>query len=52
MSSLFLAAVEIVTPLLYTVDGKMSDKTLKQQININFCVRIGKSTTEMSSHSH
>jgi len=28
------------------VGGKMSDKNLEQQINIKFCVRIGKSASE------
>jgi hypothetical protein len=31
----------------YTVDGKMSDKNLEQQINIKFCMKIGKSASEM-----
>jgi hypothetical protein len=30
----------------YTAGGKMSDKNLEQQINIKFCVKIGKSTSE------
>jgi hypothetical protein len=30
----------------YTVGGKRSDKNLEQQINIKFCVRIGKSDSE------
>jgi hypothetical protein len=30
----------------YTVGGKMSDKNLEQQINIKFCVKIGKSVSE------
>jgi hypothetical protein len=33
--------------LWYTVGGKMSDKNLEQQINIKFCVKIGKSASEM-----
>jgi len=28
------------------VNGKMSDKNLEQQINIKFCVKIGKSASE------
>jgi len=31
----------------YTVGRKMSDKNLEQQINIKFCVKIGKSASEM-----
>ena len=30
----------------YTVGEKMSDKNLEQRINITFCVKIGKSTSE------
>jgi len=30
----------------YTVGRKMSDKNLEQQINIKFCVKIGKSASE------
>jgi hypothetical protein len=30
----------------YTVGGKMSDKDVKQQINIRFCVNVGKSASE------
>jgi hypothetical protein len=30
-----------------TVGEKMSDKNLEQQINIKFCVEIGKSVSEM-----
>ena len=37
------------TCLWYTVSGRMSDKKLEQQINIKFCVKIGKSTSEMSA---
>jgi hypothetical protein len=29
-----------------TVGGKMSDKNLEQQINIEFCVKVGKSANE------
>jgi len=32
--------------LWYTVGGKMSDKNMEQQINIKFCVKIGKSANE------
>jgi len=31
------------------VGGKMSDKNLEQRIDIKFCVKIGKSTTETSA---
>jgi hypothetical protein len=31
----------------YAVGGKMSDKNLEQWINIKFCVKIGKSFSEM-----
>jgi reverse gyrase len=31
----------------YTVGGKMSDNNLEQRINIKFCVKIGKSASEM-----
>jgi hypothetical protein len=31
---------------LYTVGGKMSNRSLEQWINIKFCVKIGKSTSE------
>jgi len=31
----------------YTVGGKMSDKNMERRINIKFCVRIGKSASEM-----
>ena len=31
----------------YTVGGKMRDKNLEQRINIKFCVKIGKSASEM-----
>jgi len=31
---------------LYTVGGKISDKNLGQRINIQFCVKIGKSASE------
>ena len=31
---------------LYMVGRKMNDKNLEQQINIKFCVRIGKSASE------
>jgi hypothetical protein len=30
----------------YIVDGKMSDKNLEQQINIELCFRIGKCASE------
>jgi transposase len=30
----------------YKIGGKMSDKNLKQRINISFCVKIGKSASE------
>jgi len=30
----------------YTVGEKMSDKNLEQQINIKFCMKIGKSASE------
>jgi hypothetical protein len=30
----------------YTINGKMSDKNLEQQINMKFCVKIGKSASE------
>ena len=30
----------------YTVGGKKSDKNLEQQINIKFCVKIGKRASE------
>jgi hypothetical protein len=30
----------------YTVGGKMSNKNLKQRMNIKFCVKIGKSASE------
>jgi hypothetical protein len=33
----------------YTVGGKMSDRDLLQQINIKFCVKIGKSASETSA---
>jgi hypothetical protein len=33
--------------LWYTVGRKMSDKNLRKQININFCVQIGWSASEM-----
>jgi hypothetical protein len=33
----------------YTVGGKISDKNLEQGINIEFCVKIGKSTNEVSA---
>jgi hypothetical protein len=32
-----------------TVGGKMSDKNLEQRINIKFCVKIGKSSSEPSA---
>jgi len=31
----------------YTVGRKVSDKNLEQRINIKFCVKIGKSASEM-----
>jgi hypothetical protein len=31
----------------YTAGGKISDKNLGQRINIKFCVKIGKSASEM-----
>jgi hypothetical protein len=31
----------------YTVGKKISDKNLEQQINVKFCVKIGKSATEI-----
>jgi hypothetical protein len=34
---------------LYSVGGKMSDKNLEQRINIQFCVKIGKSASETSA---
>jgi hypothetical protein len=33
----------------YTVSRKISDKTLQQQINVKFCVKIGKSASETSA---
>jgi hypothetical protein len=33
----------------YTVSGKMSDKNLQQRINIQICVKIGKSASKMSA---
>jgi hypothetical protein len=33
--------------LWYTVGSKMSDKHLEEGINIKFCVKIGKSASEM-----
>jgi hypothetical protein len=32
-----------------TVGGEMSDKNLEQHINIKFCVKIGKRSSETSS---
>jgi hypothetical protein len=33
----------------FIVGGKMCDKNLEKQINIKFCVKIGKSATETSA---
>jgi len=33
--------------LWYTVGRKMTDKNLEQRINAKFCVKIGKSASEM-----
>jgi hypothetical protein len=30
----------------YSIGGKMSDKNLEQQINIKFCVKIGKRASQ------
>jgi hypothetical protein len=36
-----------VVRLWSTVDRKMSDKNLEQRINVKFCVKIGKSASEI-----
>ena len=40
-------AAEEVVRLWYMVGRKMSDKNLEQWINIRFCVKIGRSASEM-----
>jgi len=49
MSHLFPSSRGSSTCPWYTVGGKMSDKNLEQQINIKFCVKIGKSAIETSA---
>jgi len=46
MSHLFPSSRGSSTCPWYTAGGKMSDKNLEQQINIKFCVKIGKSASE------
>jgi hypothetical protein len=46
MSGSFLSSRGSSTCPWYTVGGKMSDKNLLQRINIKFCVKIGKSSSE------
>jgi hypothetical protein len=33
----------------HTIDGKMSDNNLEQQISMTFCAKIGKRATETSA---
>jgi hypothetical protein len=40
-------AAEVVVCLWYTVGGKLSVKKLEERINMMFCVKIGKSASEM-----
>jgi hypothetical protein len=47
MSHLFPSSRGSSTCPWYTVGGKMGDKNLEQQINIKFCLKIGKSAGEM-----
>jgi len=47
MSRSFPSSRGSSTCLWYTVGGKTSDKNLEQRINIKFCVKIGKSDSEM-----
>jgi len=46
MSSSFLSSRGNSTCPWYTVGEKISDKNLEQQINIKFCVKIGKGASE------
>jgi hypothetical protein len=43
----FLSSKGISTRSWYSFGGKMSDKNLEQRINIEFCVKTGKSASEM-----
>jgi hypothetical protein len=47
MSSSFPSSKRSSTCPWYTVGGKISDKNLLQLINIKFCVKIGKSSSDM-----
>jgi len=47
MSRSFPSSRGSSTCLWYTVGGKVSYKNLEQWINIKFCVKIGKSTSEI-----
>jgi hypothetical protein len=47
MSDLFPSSRGSSTCPWYTVGAKMGDKNLEQQINIKFCLKIGKSAGEM-----
>jgi hypothetical protein len=45
------AAEETMCPW-YNVGGKMSDKNLEQWINTKFCVKIGRSASEMLTFTY
>jgi len=47
MSPSFPSSRGSITCLWYTVGGNISDTNLEQRINIKFCVKIGKSASEM-----
>jgi len=47
MNRFFLSSTGSSMCPWYTVGGKMSDKNMERRINIKFCVRIGKSASEM-----
>jgi len=47
MSPSFPSSRGSITCLWYTVGGNISDTNLEQLINIKFCVKIGKSASEM-----
>jgi hypothetical protein len=47
MSPSFPSSRGSVTCPWYTVGGKICDMNLEQHINIKFCVKIGKSASEM-----
>jgi hypothetical protein len=47
MSHLFPSSRGCSVRPSYTAGGKISDKNLRQQVTIQFCVKIGKSDSEM-----